>query len=82
VAGGELKRITTNDSSNFFAFTREKNGDKVLCVYNFTNVKSKIQLQGNYKGTYINAMTGEKYELKDGQVLILDPWGYLILSNK
>jgi alpha-amylase len=80
-AGGELKRIVTNNQESVFAFTREKNGDKVLCIFNLSPKEQKIGLKGDFNGAYKNAMTMSSYEIGSGSI-VLPPWGYLVLSNK
>ena len=33
-------------------------------------------------GTFNNVFSGEKTEIKDGMSMTLEPWDYIVLSNK
>lgn len=82
--GGDVKRIETNDDTKLFAFTREKNGDKVLCIYNLSPNAQDVTLKGNsFAGMYKNVMkNGEAFEAKADQKLSLNAWEYVVLSSK
>ncbi len=81
--GGDLVKIATGNDENIYAFAREKDGDKVLVVINLSNSKQKAALLGSQvDGVYQDVFGKAQKEIKDGDTISLDPWGYLVLSNK
>ena len=82
--GGAPMRIETSAGKNVYAFHREKDGDKLVCVYNLSAKPQEVNFKvGDYSGNYKNVMqNGATYELKPDTKLKMDAWDYLILSNK
>jgi len=81
--GGPLVKIPTGNDENIYAFTREKDGDKVVVVINLSAQKQKATIGGdNATGVYTNIFTDEKQELKKDDVLELNAWDYVVLSTK
>ena len=72
-------RIMTDDDTNILAFTREKEGKKVVYIANFSNnpIKTKVGI----KGEYTNYMTGKKMSLNEKQIHSMEPWQYYILTE-
>ena len=72
-------RIKTDDDTNILAFTREKEGKKVVYIANFSNnpIKTKVGI----KGEYTNYMTGKKMSLNEKQIHSMEPWQYYILTE-
>ena len=72
-------RIKTDDDTNILAFTREKEGKKVVYIANFSNnpIKTKVGI----KGEYTNYMTGKKMSLNEKQIFSIEPWQYYILTE-
>jgi glycosidase len=83
-AGGELKRISTNNNQNIFAFTREKEGDKIVCIFNLSAKPQDITLKGgDFAGTFKNILKNNtSYDLKANANLKFGAWECLILSTK
>jgi len=86
-AGGEMLNVPTNDNQKYFAFTREKmvgnEMHRVLVVSNLTNKTAAINLLGNrFSGFYIDAFNDEPIHILPDQILNLNPWETLFLSNK
>ncbi|UEG49692.1 alpha-glucosidase C-terminal domain-containing protein [Ferruginibacter lapsinanis] len=78
--GGEMIRIFNDMPNQVISFSREKNGDKVIPVINYSNKPVKVILNSKYqKGTYTELFTGTKYELKGDDEISLPAWGYLVL---
>lgn len=78
--GGEMVRIYSDKMNQVVSFVREKNGDKVLPVLNFSDKPVKVTLDTKYqKGEYTELFSGKKYSLKGGDVFDLNAWGYLVL---
>ncbi len=81
-SGSEMNIIETTDENNVFSFTREKDGDKVVAIFNFSNKNKEFTIKNSlYTGHYINLFTNENVELKGNDKFELKPWGYKILTN-
>lgn len=79
--GGLLVKIKTGNDTNIYAFTREKDGDKVLVIINLSSKDQKGNIQGA-AGSYTDVFTATKQEWKDGDSISLKPWEYKVYSNK
>jgi len=81
--GGALVKVATGNDDNIYAFTREKDGDKVLVIINLSSKKQKAVLQGgNAAGSYTQLYSGAKKDVKEGDTFELAAWDYLVFSNK
>jgi glycosidase len=81
-AGGKMIRVATNKDSAVFAFTREKEGNKLLVILNLSPKIQKIRLKSNHiTGNYTNAFTKKMETFAKNSWLILDPWAYKIYSH-
>jgi hypothetical protein len=62
------------------SFSREKNGQKVIPVINFSKEPLKVVLRSeSEKGNYTELFSGKTYVLKGNDELNLPAWGYLVL---
>lgn len=81
--GGPLVKIPTGRDEFVYAFTREKNGDKVVVIINLSNSAQSIDLQGDdYVGTFTDVFTGDSVELSEGMSTTITPWAFMVYSNK
>ncbi len=81
--GGKLERLATGNDENVYAFTREKDGDRVVVLLNLTGKVQDLTLEGtSFLGTYNNVFADSTYSLEENASIKLNPWGYLVLSNK
>lgn len=81
-AGGEMVRIVNDKPTSVVSFSREKNGNKVISLINFSAKAIKVKLQGkNHTGNYKEAFTGNSYALKGDDLVDLPAWGYIILEK-
>ncbi|MEZ4883939.1 MAG: alpha-amylase family glycosyl hydrolase [Chitinophagales bacterium] len=81
--GGKLVKIPTGNDENVYAFTREKDGDKVVVIINLSAAKQKAKLEGtDYVGDYTNVFSKAAMGLTEGMEMELKPWDYVVLSNK
>ena len=82
-AGGELNILSTNQPEAVFAFSREKDGDKILAVYNFSSEATQFEFSEpvNIIGLQDLFINGSEEKLTTTSVS-LDPWEYIILTSK
>ena len=59
---------------------REKNGDRVFPVINFSDKPVKVTLKSKYyTGTYKELFSEKEFVMKGEDVLELRPWEYVVL---
>jgi len=78
-AGGKLERISGSNNDKVFAFTREKNNDKVTVILNLS--AEEIQFTpatDNVNGSYAEAFSNEKVSLKAGESISLKAWDFKV----
>ncbi len=81
--GGPLVKIPTGADESVYAFSRSKNGDKVVVILNLSTDNQNITLSDGFTaGTYTNLFSGQNTNLEKGQTMELGPWEYLVYSNK
>ncbi|THH39746.1 alpha-amylase family glycosyl hydrolase [Neolewinella litorea] len=81
--GGELVKIQTGNDENIYAFTREKNGDRVVVMINLSADPQSFELgEGDYRGTYTDVFNKQQVEVQPGMQRQLGPWEYTVLSNR
>ncbi len=76
--GGELVRIPTSADDKVFAFVREKEGNKIISVFNLSTEKVDFTMNyevGNDSFTDIFTNTSISNSLS------LEPWGYLVFKK-
>lgn len=82
-AGGFPQRIATSDNAAVYAFLREKEGDRVLAVFNLTAEERGVTLTGNqFAGRYRDVFTGKDTTLTGGVVLTLPAWGWFVCEAR
>jgi len=80
--GGEMIRIYNDKPNQVISFYREKNGDKVLAIFNFSNKPIVVSLKSNHQtGNYTELFNGKNIELKGDDSFELAAWGYLVLTK-
>ena len=80
--GGEMVRIYNDKMDQIISFAREKNGDRVVPVINFSNKPATVKLDSKYyTGTYVELFSNKEYTLKGNDVFTLRPWAYLVLTQ-
>lgn len=80
--GGEMIRILNDKMENVISFCRDKNGDIVLSIINFSDAKVKVKLYTNlFKGKYVELFSNEEITLQEIETFELKPWEYLIFTN-
>lgn len=80
--GGKLERIKTSNDTNVFAFSREKEGNKVVVVLNFSDKESNITLNSKLEGDYTEYFSGAETILEEGAEMKLPAWDYKVFIKK
>ena len=75
--GGKLKKLL--DHPDVYVFDREKNGDKVIGVFNLSDKRQSITIPQKMTGK--DVMTGQQINWKEQTALALEPWQYYLLSS-
>ena len=79
-SGGPMEMIKTCRDRSVFAFSREKDVNRVLSFLNLSGEPVKIRPElSKFSGNYKNAMNGEKVTLPFSDSLKLEAWDYLVL---
>lgn len=73
-------RINTDKDENVLAFSREKEGDKLIFIGNFTDQEKEVLI--DFDGEFINYFTNQKESISKTTQMKLKPWEYKILINK
>lgn len=83
--GGNLVKISTGGKDDkVFAFYREKDGDRVVSFINLSTTAQIFTPQvGTLVGDYEDVLQkGKTVAVVADKPITLQPWGYLLLSNK
>lgn len=81
-AGGEMVRIFTDQPDRMIAFSREKAGDRVVSVFNFSAQPVTVNLNAQQQaGDYTELFSRENHALAGGDSMSLGPWGYRVLVS-
>lgn len=73
-------KLKSSDDASVYAYTKEKDGKKVLVILNFSNRPQTVTLNGNITGDTQNVFTGKTEKITSGQNFSLAPWGFLVYS--
>jgi glycosidase len=77
--GGDMQFVSTNLDHKVYAFTREKEGDKVLVLTNLSDEVANVEFtSGDYAGTYTELFSGSETKIDDRFSLELQPWQYKV----
>ncbi len=80
-AGGELVKIPTGNDAKVYAFKREKNGDKMVGIFNLSKEKVVMKLDKSIVEREQLSLFA-KANVNDLNNIVLEPFGYAIYSNK
>lgn len=81
--GGALVKLPTGADEAIYAFTREKNGDRVIVILNLSALPQVAEINATgLEGSYTEVFTQEQNELGNAMTLSLNPWEYQVYSNK
>ncbi len=81
--GGGLEIISSESDSLGFSFIRNKEGNKVISIFNLSDQNIQVELASeNLKGTYTSIFTEDKKVFQENEKIDLNPWEFQIYSNK
>jgi len=82
--GGGLTKIKSDKDDRVYAFTREKDGERVVVITNLSNLPCVATLSpdDDTVGSYLNVFGASTIQVTKEMQLNLKPWGYIVLTNK
>ncbi|MGK4568723.1 alpha-amylase family glycosyl hydrolase [Flavobacterium sp. 3HN19-14] len=81
--GGVMIRIYNDKMKQVISFSREKDGDEVIPIVNYSDKEVTVKLDTKYqKGNYKELFSDADYTLKGDDVVTLAPWKYLVLVKQ
>lgn len=82
--GGRVVKIPTSADEFVYAFTREKNGDRVIVILNLGKENRPVTLRppDAALGAYTDLFGNSTVQVTRDMQLSLKPWDYLVLTNK
>ena len=81
-AGGKMTLVETSAPEKVFAFSREKDKNQILAVFNLSVEPVDATIQLSEAGDYKEYFSGETKTLEKGSVIKLDKWGYQVFVRK
>lgn len=82
-AGGELVKIRTADDAKIYAFTREKEGNVVMGIFNLSPTPVELKLtEIETTGDFEEVFSKDLVKLGEKSVLTLKPWEYRIYIKR
>ena len=79
--GGTMVRVYNDQQDKVVSFYREKEGNKVLAAFNFSDKPVAVTLKTKHEtGSYTDLFSGKQVEIKGEDLLQLKPWGYAVYS--
>ena len=82
LAGGKMNLIETSVPEKVFAFTREKDKNQVLAIFNLSAEPVEATIQLPEAGDYKEYFSGETKTLEKGSSIKLDKWGYQVFVRR
>ena len=80
--GGQLIELSTSAPDEIFAFTREKDGQTIVALFNLSPKTMNFTLESTLELKKMNNIfTNELFDGVNGDNFVLGPWNYLILTN-
>ena len=83
-AGGRIIPVSTDNPSQILSFAREKDGNRILVLFNLSDQVAKFDLtDGPVKGEWEDALSGAGLTLELASKSTLQAWqGKVLVSNK
>jgi glycosidase len=80
-ASGEMKILKTNSPETLFAFSREKENNQIVAVFNFSDSSESVFMVEGPEGTFTELFSGKEVTLPAKGVL-LQPWDFRIYTQR
>ena len=78
--GGRMVPIKTSLPQKIFSFVRQKDKNKVLAIFNFSNQQQNVEIVDRLAaGKYNNFEDGRSFDIITGMQINIEPWKYLLL---
>ena len=81
-AGAPMVFVETSAPEQVLAFTREKDKNQVLAVFNLSAQPVEVTIQLPQAGDYTEYFSGQTTTLEKGSTIKLDKWGYQVFVRK
>ncbi|MDP2335682.1 MAG: alpha-amylase family glycosyl hydrolase [Bacteroidota bacterium] len=81
-AGGRLSIVATTLPAKVLAFSREKDKNQILAIYNLSPESVEAIIQLPLSGDYQEYFSGDTKTLEKGSTIKLDKWGYKVFVRK
>lgn len=81
-AGGKMSLVETSAPEKVFAFSREKDKNEVVSVFNLSATPVEVKVQFTNGGNFKEYFSGESAKLNGESVVKLDKWGYKVFIRE
>jgi hypothetical protein len=81
-AGGPMSIVKTSSPEKVLAFTREKDNNQVVAIFNLSAQPVEVTIQLPKAGDYQEYFSGETKKLEKDTSVKLDKWGYKVYLRK
>ena len=82
LAGGELVRVHTSNDKAVFAFTRSKDGNEIVGIFNLSNKAQAVTIADkSVAGAFTDPIAGKGTVLRAPMKLKLTPWEYRVYAK-
>ena len=79
--GGLMEILPLENDSVVLAFTRQKDTDRILALFNFSKEKQEVKLRNfGWPGNYTDVFTGDELTVRKRALFKLEPWDYRIFE--
>jgi len=75
--GGSFNVLKNSNPKNVLTFIRQKEENKVLCLFNLSSKEQTFKITDSVSGDYTNYM-GAKINIKNNSECKLGPWSYAV----
>ena len=75
--GGDLKIVETNNNEAVLCFSRKKEDNTVVAIFNLSNESVSSFMKNGPTGNFTDIMSGQEISLPVNG-LLLQPWGFKI----
>jgi len=77
--GGEMVILETTAPEQIFALTREKNGNKVIAIFNLSDKEATFKINSDLSGSYKDYFTQKEMKFEQNQEIKIPAWNYFVL---